>query len=105
MKQELPKFLQKVVERYPQIWERYGDLKDEISSIEALDPRTQALAKLAIAIGAGREGAVHSHTRRCLKEGIPTKELFHTALLAITTIGWSGGIRALSWINDEVEEL
>lgn len=61
MEQEFPKFLQKVVARYPQVWETYGDLKHEISSIEALNPRTQALAKLAIAIGAGREGAVRGH--------------------------------------------
>jgi alkylhydroperoxidase/carboxymuconolactone decarboxylase family protein YurZ len=105
MEQELPRFLQRVIDRYPEIWKRYGDLKEEISSIDALDSRTQAVLKLAIAIGAGREGAVHSHTRRCVREGVSTEELFHTALLAITTIGWSGGIRALSWINDEVDDL
>jgi len=105
MEQELPKFLQKVVKRYPQIWEKYGDLKEEVASIGALDTRTQALVKLAIAIGVGREGAVHSHTRKCLREGISPDELFQTALSAITTIGWSGAIRALSWINDEVDEL
>ena len=105
MKHELPPFLQKVISRYPEVWKRYGDLKEEVSSIDALDPRTQALVKLAIAIGAGREGAVHSHTRKCLREGVSSEELFHTALLAITTIGWSGAIRALSWINDEVGEL
>ena len=105
MNKEVPKFLQKVISRYPQVWSRYDGLKEEIGSIEALDAKTQSLVKLAIAIGAGREGAVHSHTRRCRRDGVSTEEMFQTALLAVTTIGWSGAMAALSWINDVVDEL
>lgn len=105
MNQDLPAFLQKVITRYPEIWDKYGSLSEEIRSLDALDSKTQSLAKLAIAIGAGREGSVHSHTRRCLKAGIAPEELFQVALLAITTIGWSGAMAALSWINDVVDEL
>src|ERR1700739_4063078 len=34
-----------------------------------LDKKTGALVKLAVAVGALREGAVHSHTRRALEAG------------------------------------
>ncbi|MDA2927355.1 carboxymuconolactone decarboxylase family protein, partial [Acidobacteria bacterium AH-259-G07] len=76
-----------------------------ISSAEGLDDRSQRLVKLGIAIGAGRQGAVHSHSRKCKKAGLSSAELHHAALLAITTIGWSGAIAALSWINDELQDL
>ncbi|MDA2937427.1 carboxymuconolactone decarboxylase family protein [Acidobacteria bacterium AH-259-A15] len=105
MNQDLPEFLQKVVERYPDIWGKYGELSQAISSAEGLDDRSQRLVKLGIAIGAGRQGAVHSHSRKCKKAGLSSAELHHAALLAITTIGWSGAIAALSWINDELQDL
>jgi alkylhydroperoxidase/carboxymuconolactone decarboxylase family protein YurZ len=38
--------------------------------------------------------------RRCKKEGFTDDEIYHTAMLAVTTIGWPSAIAALSWIND-----
>ncbi|MDE2927354.1 MAG: carboxymuconolactone decarboxylase family protein [Acidobacteriota bacterium] len=103
--QDLPEFLQRVVERYPQVWDDYGWLSRTVGEVEGLDVRSQRLVKLGIAIGAGRRGAVHSHARKCRKAGLSNAEIYHAALLAITTVGWSGGIAALSWINDELGEL
>jgi AhpD family alkylhydroperoxidase len=105
MDKEMPQFVRKVIERYPEVWNKYDSLKEEIRSIDALDDKTQSLVKLAIAIGARREGAVHSHTRRCRKAGVTDEELFHTALQAVTTIGWSGAMAGLSWVNDVVDGL
>lgn len=104
MKKELPDFLQQVVERYPKVWEKYGELGSTIASVDGLDEQSQRLVKLGIAIGAGRQGAVHSHVRKCKKAGLSNAAIYHTALLAITTVGWSGAIAALSWINDELGE-
>lgn len=101
---ELPDFLKKVVERYPEVWEKYGALSEAVKSVQGLDAKTQRLVKLGIAIGAGRQGAVHSHARRCRKAGFSKEEVHHVALLAITTIGWSGGIAGLSWIDDVLSE-
>ena len=105
MEKELPEFLRKVIARYPGVWEHYAGLNQEIRSIEAIEKRNQHLVKLGIAIGAGREGAVHSHTRRAKEAGASNEQLFHVALLAVTTIGWSGAMAALSWINDCVHDL
>ncbi len=105
MEKDLPPFLKKVIGRYPHVWQKSDELKGTILSIDALDEKTQSLVKLAIAVGAGREGSVHSHARKCKKMGIPNEEMFQTALLAITTIGWSGAMAALSWINDVVDDL
>ena len=102
--QDLPEFLQTVVDRYPRVWDEYGRLSKAVGQVEGLDNRAQHLVKLGIAIGAGRQGAVHSHARKCRKTGLSNAEICHAALLAITTIGWSGAIAALSWINDELRE-
>lgn len=101
---ELPEFLKKVIDRYPEVWQEYGNLSQVIKLLKGLDDKSQRLVKLGIAVGAGRQGAVHSHTRKCRRAGFRNDELYHVALLAITTIGWSGAIAALSWINDELKE-
>jgi alkylhydroperoxidase/carboxymuconolactone decarboxylase family protein YurZ len=65
-----------------------------------LDGKTSALVKLAIAVGALREGAVHSHTRRALEAGCTPDELRHVGVLAITTIGFPSTMAAMSWVED-----
>ncbi|MFB3906373.1 MAG: carboxymuconolactone decarboxylase family protein [Acidobacteriota bacterium] len=69
-----------------------------------MDGKTRELVKLATAVGAGREGAVHSHTRRCKETGCSSDEIYQVALLSVTTVGWSGAVRALFWIDDELKE-
>jgi alkylhydroperoxidase/carboxymuconolactone decarboxylase family protein YurZ len=60
--------------------------------------------KLAIAVGAGKEGAVHSHVRRGLSAGLTREEMRHVALLAITTLGWPSAVAALTWIDGEIDK-
>jgi alkylhydroperoxidase/carboxymuconolactone decarboxylase family protein YurZ len=58
------------------------------------------LVKLALAMGAASEGAVHSHCRRALDEGIPPEALKQVALLAIPTLGFPRAVAALTWVED-----
>jgi alkylhydroperoxidase/carboxymuconolactone decarboxylase family protein YurZ len=60
----------------------------------------QRLVKLALASASGLEGAVHSHTRRGLAEGLDPRMLEQVALLAVPSIGFAAAMRALSWIED-----
>ena len=105
MHNELPDFLKKVIDRYPEVWQQYGSLGEAVSRVDGLDEKNQRLVKLGIAIGAGRQGAVHSHTRKCRKAGISNDEIYHAALLAVTSLGWAGAMAAMSWINDELGDL
>jgi 4-carboxymuconolactone decarboxylase len=66
----------------------------------ALPARYLALAKLAIALGARMEGAVHSHTRRALEAGCTPGEIRHVVLLATTTIGFPAMMSVMSWVED-----
>jgi alkylhydroperoxidase/carboxymuconolactone decarboxylase family protein YurZ len=56
--------------------------------------------KLALAIGASSEGAVHSHARRAIAEGIAPEQLKHVAILAIPTVGFPQAVRAMTWLED-----
>ena len=73
---------------------RRGHLMDE--------PRGLSISH---AIGANSHGAVHSHARRGLAEGLAAPELEHVALLAVTTLGWPQAIKGLTWIRDVTQAL
>ncbi|MCH8290884.1 carboxymuconolactone decarboxylase family protein [Candidatus Poribacteria bacterium] len=102
MKDKLPNFLENVIEEYPDVWKAYQDLGKASNNAGPLDDKTVRLIKLALAIGAKSEGSVHSHTRRALRQGITHEELQQVALLAVTSIGWSSSMAALSWIQDVI---
>lgn len=104
MNEKLPDFLQGVIEEYPDVWKAYQDLGEACGTAGPLDPKTVRLVKLALAIGAKSEGAVHSHTRRALRDGISRDEIQQVALLAVTSIGWSSSMAALSWIQDVLDK-
>ena len=104
MDDKLPDFLQGVIDEYPEVWKAYQSLGEACGTLGPLDPKTVRLVKLALAIGAKSEGAVHSHVRRALREGISQEEIQQVALLAITSIGWSSSMAALSWIKDVVDK-
>lgn len=101
---ELPKVLEEFAAKYPEVWDAYNQLGEAAAKAGPLDEKMQRLVKLAIAIGAQREGAVHSHARRALKAGITPEELIHVGILAITTIGWSGAFAAITWIQDVIAQ-
>ena len=96
----LPDTANKIARERPALWEAFQRLGEEASRAGPLDDRTRRLVHLAYAIASNSEGATHSHTRRAQADGIGAEELDHVALLAVTTLGWSGAIRGLSWVRD-----
>lgn len=96
----LPAAASGIAEQRPELWRAYQELGAAAAAAGPLESRTRRLIHLALAIGAGSEGATHSHTRRALAEGLTAEELDHVAFLAVTTLGWPQAIRGLSWIRD-----
>ncbi len=90
--------------RYPQIWDAYSELGKTAAEAGPLDAPTRRLIKLALAIGARGEGAVHAHVRQALAEGADPDSLRHVALLAISTLGFPAAIAGLSWVEDLIED-
>ena len=100
-KDQLPPIVQKLRQEHSQVWDAYNRLGEALGKAGPLDAKTERLVKLAIAVGAGLQGAVGAHTRRSLADGLTREELEHVALLGVTTVGWPSAVAAYSWIEDE----
>lgn len=102
MKENLPSGAGRLAERDPKVWAAYEQLGAAVAEAGPLDAKTRRLVKLALSIGKESEGAVHSHVRRALAEGIAAQELRHVMLLSIPTLGLPAAVKAMTWIDDIV---
>jgi alkylhydroperoxidase/carboxymuconolactone decarboxylase family protein YurZ len=87
------------IQRYPRIgraWEELG----EAGKDGPLDARTARLVKLALAIGALREGAVHANVRKARAAGISPAEIEQVIALAAGTLGLPATVAVYSWVRD-----
>lgn len=93
-----------LADAHPDIWKAYADLGRATATAGPLTDRERRLVKLALAIGAGSEGAVHSHTPRARSEGIEDAAIAHVALLAIDPLGLPRAVAAKTWIEDIADD-
>ena len=100
----LPEVYTRIREEFPGVADAYDALGDAAYKSGPLDAKTASLIKLAMALGAGLEGAAHSHVRRALQNGASPAEIKQVVVLAITTLGWPRATAAYSWINDVLDE-
>ncbi len=88
------------VARFPRLGKAW-DLVNEEGGAGPLDEKTQRLVKLAVAIGAMREGAVRSGVRKAGDTGASPAEMEQVVALAASTIGLPASVAVWSWIRDE----
>lgn len=101
---ELPSTAGELAEQYPDVWEQYSGLGKACSEAGPVDGETKRLVKLALAAASESEGAVHSHVRRALDEGIDPNTLRHVAILSIPTLGFPKAMATLTWIDDLAQD-
>jgi 4-carboxymuconolactone decarboxylase len=90
--------------QFPEVFQAYDALGNATAGAGPLDGKTRALVKLALAVGAQMEGAVHSHTRRALEAGCTPDEIRHLVLLGTTTLGFPTMMKSLSWVEDVLKK-
>jgi alkylhydroperoxidase/carboxymuconolactone decarboxylase family protein YurZ len=98
-----PKTYQAFTERFPgiaQAWESLAEAGKE----GPLDERTSRLVKLAVSIGALRQGAVHAGVRKALSLGISREEIEQVIALAAGTLGLPATVAVYSWVQEIVTE-
>ncbi|MGB5253290.1 MAG: carboxymuconolactone decarboxylase family protein [Sedimenticolaceae bacterium] len=100
--EQLPHGARRIAEQYPDVWRAYELLGKSCAEAGPLDSQTLRLIKLAVAGAVGSEGAVHSHVRRALAEGIAPESLRQVGLLLIATAGFPKAAATLTWIEDIV---
>ena len=91
---------QQFVRRFSRLGKAW-DLVNEEGVSGPLDAKTQRLLKLAIAIGAMREGAVHSGVRKAGDAGASLAEMEQVVALAASTIGFPSAVAVWSWVREE----
>lgn len=87
-------------EEHLDVWEAYAAMGKATADCGPMKDREKRLVKLALAIGAGSEGAVHSHTRRVRSEGIEAEAIMQVAMPAIGPLGLARAVAAKTWIED-----
>ncbi len=100
MTKTLPGAAGDLADDFPDVWKAYAALGKATAESGPLTARERRLVKLALAVGAGLEGAVHSHTRRARSEGIAPAAVMQVALLAIGPLGLPRAVAARTWIED-----
>ncbi|KUJ81228.1 carboxymuconolactone decarboxylase family protein [Ruegeria profundi] len=100
MSENMPGAAGDLAAQNPEIWDAYSALGKATAECGPLTDREKRLVKLALAIGAGSEGAVHSHTRRAKSEGIEDSAIMQVAMLAIGPLGLPRAVAAKTWIED-----
>ena len=99
-----PKSYENFKSKFPAVTEAYELLGKACHWNGPLDPKTRELIKVGIAIGAALESATHAHVRLARDAGASPEEIRHAAVLATTTIGFPGMMRAMTWVNDILGE-
>lgn len=98
-----PKTFEDFTSRFPKLGKAW-ELASEAGSEGPLDARTVRLCRLAVAIGAMREGSVHASTRKALALGITVAELEQVVALAAGTLGFPSTVAVWSWVRDVKSE-
>ncbi len=99
---KLPSAFEQFRKNYPDVFAAYEKMGGATLQAGPLDGKTRELVKLALSIGAGMEGATHSHARRARDQGASAEEMRHVALLGLTTLGFPNTMKGLLWVEDVV---
>lgn len=94
-----PKIFEQFSQRFPKIRQAW-DLLAEAGLEGPLDEKACRLVKLAVAIGAMREGAVHSAVRKSLASGASRQEVEQVVALASSVIGLPSAVAVYTWLRD-----
>ncbi len=97
-----PKVHRDFVERYPDLGQAW-ELMAEAGRKGPLDERTVRLVKLAVGMGAMREGAVHASVRKARSLGITTEEIEQVVAIASSTVGLPAAVALHCWCHDVLD--
>ena len=100
----IPRPYKQMHQSHPELMQAYESFGQATREAGPLSTREVALVKVAISIGAGLEGAAHSHCRKALEAGCHPDDLRHVAILSAPTTGFPTMMRARSWVEDVLEK-
>ena len=97
------KHYQKLSTMFPDVLAAVENLGTTVREAGPIDKKTSELIQLAVAAASQSTGSVHSHARRALQAGASEKEIYHTLLLLVSTIGFPKVAAALAWVSEIID--
>lgn len=94
-----PSTYREFIDRYPKLGEAWDRVR-EAEKAGPLQGKDVRLLKLAVALGAMREGAVHSAVRKAHAAGASEEEIHQVVALAASTLGFPSTVAVFSWVRD-----
>lgn len=98
-----PKTYDAFVREFPRLGEAWQCMR-AAEEEGPFDQRTLRLLKLAVAVGASKEGPVHSAVRKALAAGCSETEVRHVVAVAASTIGLPPAVATYSWVIEELQK-
>jgi alkylhydroperoxidase/carboxymuconolactone decarboxylase family protein YurZ len=95
-----PGFYLTLRKTHPRYIEAVEALGEAVRESGPLDSKSLHLIQLAAAAAIRSEGAVHSHVRRAIDEGVTPDEIHHALISLTSTIGFPNVTASLSWCED-----
>lgn len=96
---EPPPTHQEFTSTFPELAEAW-EILGKAGKDGPLDDKTVRLLKLAVAMGAQHEGAVHASVRKALAMGITREELEQVVALSAATLGLPRTVAVYTWVTD-----
>ena len=100
----LPETFQSIVDKYPEVWKAHEKMTIACAEAGPLDRKTAELIKIGICIGSGLQTATKRHAIMAVENGAKKEEVYHTALLAMTTLGHPRAAAGWKWSQDALED-
>jgi len=98
-----PSTYREFVTRFPKLGEAWDAVREQEKAGPA-DDVTRRLLKLAVAIGAMRQGAVHSAVRKAKAAGATEDAIYQTVALAASTLGFPSTVAVYTWVQETLEK-
>ena len=98
-----PRVYNEFIARFPKLGEAWH-LIAQAGKDGPLDDRQARVVKLALAVGAQREGSVRAGVRKGLAAGMTGEDFNQVLALAAGTIGMPSVVAAFTWIEDELSK-
>lgn len=98
-----PQAYRDFVDRFPELAEAWDLLHRGGDRAGTMDPATQRLVKLALAVGSRQVGAVHSSVRKARALGVPRAQLEQVAALSAASMGLPAAVAAYGWIREAID--
>jgi len=99
----LPETFKTLVDKYPGVWDAHEKLTIACAEAGPLDRKTAELIKIGICIGSGLQTATQRHAIMAVENGAAKEEVYHAALMAMTTLGHPRAAAGWKWIHEALE--